>query len=550
MKKQTRPNLKKLTLHSLLISTLLACTITVQAQSWVWSKSAGGSGNDNGRTMAVDASGNVYVAGWFSSTSIAFGTTTLTQAGSGDMYIVKYDPSGNVLWAKSAGGTGSDDARGITIDASGNVYVVGNFSSTSIMFGSTTLTNSGGGDVYVVKYDGTGSVLWAKSAGGTSTDAGESVAIDGSGNVIVAGWFTSPSIVIGATTLTNAGNSDIMLLKYDASGTFVWATAFGGSGDEHPTAVKADGTGNVFFSGYYTSGSIAFGSTTLTNSGVYDMVVVKCNNSGSTTWAKSAGGGGDDEAQSIALDAAGNIYVAGNFTSPSITFGSTTLTNAGTSVFDFYLTKYDGAGTVLWAKRGGAADNDEAFSVTTDASGNAYITGGYSSTSMSLGTSTLTNVSAGNDDVYIVKYDASGNVIWAKSAGSTGDDYSNCVAVDGSGNVYITGYYDNTITFGSLTAMSNAGLNDIFVAKLSSTTGVGEVSSSAGMELYPNPAKSRITIASKLPVDEIVITNAVGQQVLDFKVMSDRITIDIGHLPTGVYFVKMNDGRWGTFDKH
>ena len=132
-----------------------------------------------------------------------------------DIFVVKYDANGNVLWAKSAGGTSHDIAYGISTDAGGNVLLTGDFYSPSISFGTTTLTSAspGASDVFVVKYDANGNVLWAKSAGGIFTDIGYDISTDASGNVLVTGYFNSPSISFGTTTLTNAGGADVFVVK-------------------------------------------------------------------------------------------------------------------------------------------------------------------------------------------------------------------------------------------------------------------------------------------------------------------------------------------------
>ena len=165
-----------------------------QSPTYLWAKRAGGTDTDKGSSVATDANGNILVTGVFYSSSITFGTTTLTNAGGSNMYIAKYDAGGNVLWAKSAGGTDSNGGYSIATDANGNIFVTGEFRNSSITFGTTTLTNAGYYDIFIVKYDVGGNVLWAKSTGGTDWDEGRSVASDANGNILVTGIFVSPSI--------------------------------------------------------------------------------------------------------------------------------------------------------------------------------------------------------------------------------------------------------------------------------------------------------------------------------------------------------------------
>ncbi len=377
----------------------------------IWAKNGGGTGYDEATSVTTDASGNVFVVGQFSGTLITFGSTTITNAG-GNMFLIKYDASGNMLWAKSAGGGGSGNeyANSVTIDAMGNVFMAGYFGSTSITFDSTTLTNAGLTDIFLVKYDASGNVVWARSAGGNKNDYIGSVTTDHLGNVYVAGSFESSTITFGSTTYTNASSggtlprSDLFLVKYDAAGNVLWARSVGGGRDDYATSVRTDGSGNVFLAGYFYSSSLTFGSTTLTNTiwtyVAEDLFLVKYDTNGNVVWAKSAGGYGGDRATSVALDASGNIFVAGFFDGADITVGSTTLTNLGYS--DLLLIKYDANGNVQWAISAGGKGDDAVTSIATDAPGNVYLAGRYFDSSISIGGTICTN--AGLYDVFLAKY--------------------------------------------------------------------------------------------------------------------------------------------------
>ena len=148
------------------------------------------------------------------------GSSTLTST-NGNLFIAKYDASGNVLWAKSTAGAGDDGTgNSVSADAGGNVFVTGYFTSPTLTFGITTLTNAGGGggsfpyDIFIAKYDAGGNVLWAKSVGGTGWDQGNSVSADAGGNVFVTGSFSSLSLTFGSPTLTLAGNNDVFIASH------------------------------------------------------------------------------------------------------------------------------------------------------------------------------------------------------------------------------------------------------------------------------------------------------------------------------------------------
>jgi len=451
-----------------------------QVHTWDWAKSnaGGGSGTDWGWSIAVDGSGNSYVAGLYASSEIQFGSTTLTNVGHDDGFVVKYDPSGNVLWATGFGGPGEDGPQHIAVDGSGNCYVVGWYGSPTIQFGSTTLTNPdpGANDMFVVKYDPSGNVLWAQGhTGGSTRDCyGYGIAVDGSGNCFVVGYYYGSTIQFGSTTLTNAGGNDIFVVKYDPSGNALWARSStgGGTSDDDAMSVAVDGSGNCYVIGEYWSPTIQFGSTTLTNDGICNAFIVAYDPSGNVLWANSSSVSGYSglyyiENNGVDVDGSGNCYVVGSYSSPTIQFGSTTLTNAGGD--DIFIVKYDRSGNVLWAKSstGGGSNNDGAFSVAVDGSGNCYVVGWYASPTIQFGPTTLTNPWA--SDMFLVEYSPGGSPLWATGStggAGTGLDFAHAVSIDGSGNCYVAGWYSApTIQFGS-TTLTNAGGSDMFVAKL------------------------------------------------------------------------------------
>ncbi len=513
----------------------LSIDANAQTPDWLWAQSAGDTGTEMADAVAVDASGNLFVTGKFTSSTLSFGSTTLTNTGMEDIFLAKYDADGNVLWAKSAEGTVSDVPSAVVTDDSGNIYLTGRFKSSTLAFGAVILTNSGNNDIFLVKYDADGNVLWAKCAGGINYESGNAIAADALGNIYIAGYFSSPTITFGSITLTNVGSYDMFLAKFDAGGNALWAISVGDSDDEGINSVVADALGNTYVTGYFSSPTITFGSTTLTNLGSYDVFLAKFDAGGNVLWAKSAGGTDDDEANAVATDASGNVYGTGYFSSPAITFGSTTLTNAG--IQNMYLVKYDSEGNVLWAKSAGGTDHDIAHSVAVDVSKNSYMTGYFESPTIDFGSTTLTN--SGNGDMFLAMFDTNGNVLWAKSTGGTNFDEGNAVATDISGNIYSAGYYSSTdIAFGA-TTLFNAGNGDMFCAKLeSSITGVDEVNHSFNVSIFPNPATNKIAIETNI-TGSITIVNTSGQQLLQQDITGPITTLDVSGLSTGVYMLKV-----------
>jgi len=332
-----------------------------QVPDWVWARS-GINPSQNGTagySIATDNANNLFITGYYSD-SITFGSYVLT--GTLSVFLAEYDLNGNVKWAKTASG-GYSWGNGIATDIFGNSYITGYF-STIVSFGSHTLVSAGGVDIFLVKYDPLGNVLWAKSAGGAGADGGYGVAVDAFGNVCITGYFSSSPFMIGAFTFTNAGGDDIFIAKYDSAGNVLWAKSAGGTSYDDAYSISSDSSGNVFITGIFDSPLLTFGSYTLNNAGGHDIFLAKYDSSGNVLWAKSAGGTSDDFGYHIATDASGNVYLTGYYNSSSITFGSFTFTNAGIGD-NAFLIKYNSSGNVIWAKNIGVTGYELGWCVKT-----------------------------------------------------------------------------------------------------------------------------------------------------------------------------------------
>jgi Tfp pilus assembly protein PilZ len=473
-------------------TTTISTTVTDGVPPVSWATSIGGTGSDSGYGIATDSGGNVYVIGNYTG-SVTIGSTTLTSAGSSDAFVAKYDTSGTVQWATSIGGTTTDSGFGITTDSGGNVYVIGDYSA-SVTIGSTTLTSAGSYDTFVAKYDTSGTVQWATSIGGTSTDSGLGIATDSNGNVYVTGNYAG-SITIGSTILNSMGYNDAFVAKYDTSGTVQWATSISGTGFEIGRGIATDSGGNVYVTGIYTS-SITIGSTTLTSAGSYDAFVAKYDTSGTVQWATSIGGTSSDYGRGIATDSNGNVYVTGNYAGTATFAPGTTLTSAGGA--DAYVVKYDTSGTFQWVTSIGGTSTDAGRGIATDSDGNVYVIGEYIGT-LTIGSTTLTN--AGFYDAFVAKCDTSGTVQWATSIGGTSSDYGYGIATDSNGNVYVTGNYAGTATFAPGTTLTSAGGSDAYVVKYSPPK---NLRINTGLEvgtanIYVDTASGRVGIGTSTP---------------------------------------------------
>jgi len=536
-----------------LCATIVIALISIhsfaQAPNWAWAKSAGGTTGNVGYSIAIDAAGNTYITGSFGDSTITFGTTTLTNSGADDIFIAKYDANGNIVWAKSLGGTDYDYGGGIALDTAGNTYITGSFNSPSMPFGTTTLTNNGSDDIFIAKYDTNGNALWATTAGGVASDRGNSIKTDAAGNTYITGQFYSPTITFGTTTLTNNGNYDVFIAKYDANGNVVWAKSVGGTSDDFGRSISVDASGNSYITGGFSGPTITFGATTFTNLGNEDIFIAKYDANGNVLWAKSAGGTSIDFGYGIALDAIGNTYITGYFQSPTITFGVNTLTNNGST--NILIVKYDTNGNIVWAKSAGGNDSDIGNSIATDAAGNTTITGYFGSPTITFGATTLAN--NGGGDIYIAKFDTNGNVLWAKSAGGNNYDAAYSIAIDAVGNAYLTGHFQSpAITFGATTLTNNSdGYSNVFIAKLDGTTGIAEMEKGETVLLAPNPFTSQLSISfnEAQKNTSIKLMNTLGECIQQLTTSNQQLILDMSSFARGMYFVQITDANKNVVNK-
>jgi hypothetical protein len=429
---------------------------------FLWARSAGGISNEVALALAADPAGNVLVAGYFNG-SLTIGASNLVSSGLEDIFLAKYDPAGNPLWVRKAGGIGYDEARGIATDPAGNIYLTGHFQNTA-NFGASTVTSSGYSDIFVAKYDPIGTLLWVRSAGGNDYDEAHAIAVDPAGNAYITG-FIDANATFGSFSLVNrSASDDVFVAKCSSAGTFLWAVRAGGDLDDLGNGIALDGAANVYVTGYF-DGSATFGSSNLTSAGtnnLHDVFLVKYDSAGNALWARQAGGAGDDAGNAVVASFAGNVSLTGSFVGPAA-FGSTNLTSSGTDIF---VARYDSSGNCLWVRRAGGNNSiygDSGLGLAADDSGNVFAAGYFSGTSNFGPTNVLT---AGFDDIFCTKYDAGGNVLWVRTVGGLNLDLSYAVAADPFGNVFIAGSFaSSAIVFDGLT-LTDAGGRDIFVAKL------------------------------------------------------------------------------------
>ncbi len=359
------------------------CEGTLDCGSCFWNTTIGGIGFDYGRGITTDSSGNIYVTGYTKS----FGE------GRNDIWTIKYDSNGNQLWNKTLGGDLNDYGYGITTDSSGNIYVVGYTYSFQI-FAS---------DIWTIKYDSDGTKIWDRTIGGSNLDAGYGITTDSSGNIYVTGYTYIEA---------DAQGRNIWTIKYDSDGTKIWDKIIGSIGGwtgDTGYGITTDSSGNIYVTG-----------DTYVDGQGRNIWTIKYDSDGTKIWDKTIGGSDVDAGRGITTDSLGNIYVTGYTKS------------FGAGDYDIWTIKYDSDGTKIWDKTIGGSDVDYGRGITTDSSGNIYVTG-------------YTQSFGEGGDIWAIKYDSDGNQLWNKTIGGSSYDIGYGITADSSGNIYVVG---DTRSFG------------------------------------------------------------------------------------------------------
>lgn len=390
--------------------------------NFVWVKTIGGPNTEIGRGITTDTAHNVFVTGYYNDT-VDFnpdtGVYSMNSNGGSDIFILKLDPMGDFLWAKSFGSSNDDSGFDLVSDDSGNVYIAGEYKGT-------------------VDFDPDTSSFY----------------------------------------LTSNGNKDIFLLKLDPSGNFVWAKSFGSNNIDEKPAIDIDSQNNIFLTATHAGtfdGNPNSGTHTLTSKGSRDFFVVKLSSSGSFLWANNTGGIDYDYSKGIEVDIFDNIYITGGF-------GKTVDFDPGSGIYnlatdnnsnseDIFIQKLNSGGNFLWARRIGGYGVHYGVDITSDTLGNPIITGVFTENiDANPGSGTYNLIHIGSNDHFISKFDTSGNFIWARAFNTNGDDYSHSLAIDPNNNsILSTGEFSAGIDFDPTTNthyVSSGANKTLFVHKL------------------------------------------------------------------------------------
>jgi len=487
-------------------------------------------------------------------------TATLASNGQVDIFVAKYDNMGNYLWAINIGGSGDDIGNFVQLDAGGNVYVTGVYQAT-VDFdpgaGTANLVSAGASDIFMAKYDNTGNYVWAKSIGNTGADVGNGLQLDASGNVYITGYFAGTVDFdpgIGTANLVSPGiYSDVFIAKYDNTGAYFWAKNIGGPGNDIGNSLQLDASSNIYLTGTFQS-TVDFdpgpGTATIASAGgISDIFIAKYDNMGNYTWAKSLGGPGDEVPYTIQLDAAANVHVTGYF-SATVDFdpGAGTANLISNGNYDVFIGKYDNTGNYIWAKGFGGTGNDVGSYLQLDAAGSVYLTGTFhGNVDFDPGPVTATLNTAGSVDIFISRFDNAGNFLRASNIGGVASSgYSYSMKLDASDNMHITGRFQGYVDFdmsGNYLNLSSIGRDGIYIAKYNDVAiGIKELSMDAEkLMVYPNPNRGQFYLGGNFNKDKfsVEVVDVMGKVIMETDFDSENKMFDFNSYSKGLYFIKV-----------
>lgn len=493
-------------MKKLLLTIFTLCftlNTNAQAPNIEWQNNFGGTASEYANAVLQTSDNGFFVIGQTPSNNIDVSGNHST---SDDAWLIKLDSSGDLLWQKCFGGTGSEQGFSIISTNDGNYVFAGSASSNN----NDVSGGNGSNDFWVVKFNATGTILWQKCYGGTSYEWAYGVK-QASDN----GYY-----VVGATASINndvsgnfGGVTDGWVIKLDENGELLWQKCLGGTGTDAIRDVLTTADGGCIVVGYTNS----VDNNAVGNHGNNDVLVVKLNSSGTVEWSKCYGGTSADSGQKIITTNDGNYIFVGTAGSNN---NDVSGSNGGQ---DIWVVKINTSGNIIWQKCFGSSYSDIGRSIAKTSDGNYVLTGEVNGNN---GDVSGANAN-GFADVWIVKIDDLGNLLWQKCVGGINADSSSAIQQTTDGGYIIAGS-----TFATDNVTTN-GLYDYYVVKLESDAlGIPEFNSTIG--LYPNPSNHKIHFSELLK--NVEIYDYLGRRVKSTLEMIDFI--EVNDLQKGNYLLK------------
>lgn len=515
-------------ISSAAISLLFLSSAYAQSP-WSWARSVGAVDYEAANAVAFDSQGNQLLAGQASSAVLSIGGQTVMTAGQEDGVLVKYDPDGNVLWAMNAGGSWYDNATCVATDPDDNVILGGWMDSTATVGDGNPMTSAGYNDCFIAKISPAGSVIWSRMIGGPGNEDLTSIAADQDGNILLAGYFGSPSLTIDGITISNGPAG--FVAKLDPDGLAQWAIPINGT--IKGVSTTPDGSAiicGVFYDVLDVEGNM------ITSNGQSDGFVAKLSADGIVLWARGFGGDTSDEFNAVDADSQGNIVVAGRHTSDSFSIGGQQITNQQSGYEQALVVKMDGDGNPLWAANAHGGGN-LGTGVVFGQGGRVLVTGYFESGELGFGSIDMSPSGFARDG-FLVSYSPGGTPEWAMPIGGEEQDQCRAVCADVNGNIGIAGWFSSpTLVLGSSTLTLVPGSNDMFTARMNASSGLPERSTNPVLQAGPNPASNWLRVQCDEEVTSFAVLDPQGRVVLQGSPRCRSFVLDLEGIPAGLHIV-------------
>ena len=400
-------------------------------------------GNGIVTSIAVDAEDNSYITGHAGSmnfpTKNAFNATF---GGDTDVFVAKFDSTGNLLFSTFLGGSGSDFGSAIVVDSQGNSYITGNTGSSNFPTKNAfNATYGGGNDAFVAKFNATGNLVFSTFLGGSGSDFGSAIAVDGQGDSYITGTTLSSNFPTkNAFNATYGGLNSAFVAKFDSTGNLVFSTFLGGSGSDVSTDIAVDGQGNSYITGSTQSSNfITKNAFQPVFGGGTDVFVAKFNATGNLVFSTFLGSTDDDWGTGIAIDSQGDSYITG-WTGPNSNFPTKNVFNAsyGGGLINVFVAKFNSTGNLLFSTFLGGTNIDRGTGIAIDSQGNSYLTG-YTFSNNFPTKNAYNSTYSGLGSAFVVKFNSTGTLLFSTFLGIAEPDDTYGITIDGQGNSYITG---------------------------------------------------------------------------------------------------------------
>ncbi len=538
-------------MRTLLLFILVFLASSAVPQQWVWALTEGSaSQRDEQGDMVIDENGYVYQTGYFDGTEIDLGTYTLESdgaAGIRHIFVAKFSPSGSVVWALTNQSGGQCQGIAIDVDQSGNVIVGGSFGGTDLQFGNVGLTGNGSVDLFVVKFNPSGSPLWGLSAGGLYGSASEyvdDICTDVSGNIYFTGYSGSSTLTIGGQVLEDSGANQTFLVKMSPQGSVLWAVNSTSECSHRTFCVEVDAFGNPYLGGWFFNSTLQYGGVSVATAGNGDQdgFLIKFSPQGNAVWGRSIGGVGVDMVNAIGGDEVGNMYIVGTSSSSPAMFGTLSVPSTGHPLS--YIAKTNGSGQFQWATL--TADSAYAADIAVNADGSSLVCGWFETTAWQAADTTLLN-SWDSQGAFVLGVDNAGSVQWA--TGGQGEQLeATRVVSSSSGAAYLGGtlYFSDGVFAPQTAAQFEDGDTDpdAFLVKLAipqSGVGVEEPavpSSQVAARCIITSDQVTLDIPTGAGSTSISVTDGTGAVVREQIITTPgRQQIELAALPVGMYLI-------------